>query len=30
MSEPAHKIRISNLTSFIRRNLAEHGDGYSV
>jgi hypothetical protein len=30
MSQPAHKIRISNLTAVIWRNLAERGNWYSV
>ena len=30
MSQPAHKIRIQNLTAVIWRNLAERGNWYSV
>lgn len=30
MSQPAHKIKIGNLTAVIWRNLAERGNWYSV
>ena len=30
MSQPAHKLRISNLTAVIWRNLGEQGHWYSV